>query len=195
MQFQTVRHERELDLTMASQTKTGITVLLTGFSAAGKSTIASALARKLEELPSDRKPILLDGDVVRKMQSAGLGFSKEDRNTHIRRVGALAAEHTAKGDFVICAVIAPYDDVRKEVRRMVEQEGRFVLVLVDTPLNVCEERDPKGLYAKARAGVIEHFTGVSDPYEVPTDFELAIDTTTTTPEQAAAKILEYLASN
>jgi sulfate adenylyltransferase len=110
-------------------------------------------------------------------------------------VGALAAEHTAKGDFVVCAVIAPYDDVRKEVRRMVEQEGRFLLVLVDTPLDICEKRDPKGLYAKARAGVIEHFTGVSDPYEVPTDAELAIDTAKTTPEQAASKILEYLASN
>jgi len=151
--------------------------------------------RKLEEQPGDRKPILLDGDVVRKMQSAGLGFSKDDRNTHIRRVGALAAEHTAKGDFVICAVIAPYDDVRKEVRQMVEQVGRFVLVLVDTPLNVCEKRDPKGLYAKARAGVIEHFTGVSDPYEVPTDAELAIDTTKTTPDEAAIKVLEYLTSN
>jgi len=180
---------------MPDPTKTGVTVLLTGFSAAGKSTIASALLRKLEEQPGDRKPILLDGDVVRKMQSAGLGFSKDDRNTHIRRVGALAAEHTAKGDFVICAVIAPYDDVRKEVRQMVEQVGRFVLVLVDTPLNVCEKRDPKGLYAKARAGVIEHFTGVSDPYEVPTDAELAIDTTKTTPDEAAIKVLEYLTSN
>jgi len=180
---------------MNEQKNTGVTVLLTGFSAAGKSTIAGALARLLEEPPFERKPFLLDGDVVRKMQSAGLGFSKEDRNTHIRRVGALAAERTAKGDFVICAVIAPYDDVRKEVRRMVEREGRFVLVLVDTPLTVCEERDPKGLYAKARSGAIEHFTGVSDPYEVPTDAELTIHTTNSSPEQAARKIIEYLASN
>jgi sulfate adenylyltransferase len=180
---------------MKDHTKTGVTVLLTGFSGAGKSTIASALVRALEEPPYQRKPFLLDGDVVRKMQSAGLGFSKDDRNTHIRRVGALAAERTAQGDFVVCAVIAPYDDVRKEVRRMVELEGRFLLVLVDTPLAICEQRDPKGLYAKARAGVIQHFTGVSDPYEVPTDFELAIDTGKTTPEQAASKILEYLASN
>ncbi len=180
---------------MADQNKTGVTVLLTGFSGAGKSTIASALVSLLESPLYDRKPFLLDGDVVRKMQSAGLGFSKEDRNTHIRRVGALAAERTAQGDFVVCAVIAPYDDVRKEVRRMVEQEGRFLLVLVDTPLDICEKRDPKGLYAKARAGVIEHFTGVSDPYEVPTDAELAIDTAKTTPERAASKILEYLASN
>jgi sulfate adenylyltransferase len=180
---------------MANERGLGVTVLLTGFSAAGKSTIAGALARMLEGPPFERKPFLLDGDVVRKLQSAGLGFSKEDRNTHIRRVGALAAEHTAKGEFVVCAVIAPYDDVRREVRRMVEHEGRFVLVLVDTPLTLCEERDPKGLYAKARAGVIEHFTGISDPYEVPTDAELTIDTRNTTPEQAAAKILEYLAAN
>jgi sulfate adenylyltransferase len=180
---------------MADQIKSGVTVMLTGYSGAGKSTIASALVQMLEQPPHQRKPFLLDGDVVRKMQSAGLGFSKEDRNTHIRRVGALAAEHTANGEFVVCAVIAPYDDVRKEVRRMVEQEGRFLLVLVDTPLAVCEIRDPKGLYAKARAGVIQHFTGVSDPYEVPTDAELAIDTTNTTPEKAAAKILEYLAAN
>ena len=179
---------------MANQTKTGDTVMLTGFSGAGKSTIASALVQLLESPAHERKPFLLDGDVVRKMQSVGLGFSKEDRNTHIRRVGALAAEHTANGEFVGCAVIAPYDDVRKEVRRMVESEGRFLLVLVDTPLAVCEKRDPKGLYAKARAGVIEHFTGVSDPYEVPTDAELAIDTTQTPPEEAARKILEYLAS-
>ena len=185
----------ELEPTMANQTRTGVTVLLTGFSGAGKSTIASALVQMLEGPPFERKPFLLDGDVVRKLQSAGLGFSKEDRNTHIRRVGALAAEHTAKGDFVVCAVIAPYDDVRKEVRSMVEREGRFVLVLVDTPLDVCEQRDPKGLYAKARAGVIQQFTGISDPYEVPTDAELAVDTTKTTPEQAAAKILEYLAAN
>jgi sulfate adenylyltransferase len=180
---------------MANETKTGVTVLLTGFSGAGKSTIASALVSLLEQPPYDRKPFLLDGDVVRKMQSAGLGFSKEDRNTHIHRVGALAAEHTALGEFVVCAVIAPYDEARKEVRRMVENEGRFLLVLVDTPLDVCEERDPKGLYAKARAGVIEHFTGVSDPYEVPIDAEMAIDTRKTTAEQAARKILEYLASN
>jgi sulfate adenylyltransferase len=174
---------------------TGVTVLLTGLSGAGKSTIANALVHMLEGPPYGRKPVLLDGDVVRRMQSAGLGFSKEDRNTHIRRVGALAAQHTAKGDFVVCAVIAPYDDVRKEVRHIVEAEGRFVLVLVDTPLEVCEERDPKGLYAKARAGVIQHFTGISDPYEVPTDAELTIDTTVTTPEQAAGNVLEYLASN
>ena len=179
---------------MANESKTGVTVLLTGFSGAGKSTIATALVSMLEAPPYERKPVLLDGDIVRRMQSAGLGFSKEDRNTHIRRVGALAAEHTAKGDFVVCAVIAPYDDVRKEVRRMVEGEGRFVLVLVDTPLEVCEKRDPKGLYAKARAGVIQHFTGISDPYEVPTDAELTIATTITTPEQAAGNILEYLAS-
>jgi sulfate adenylyltransferase len=174
--------------------KNGVTVLLTGLSGAGKSTIADALVQMLEAPPYERKPVLLDGDVLRRMQSAGLGFSKEDRNTHIRRVGALAAEHTAKGDFVVCAVIAPYDDLRKEVRRLVECEGRFLLVHVDTPLDVCERRDPKGLYAKARAGIIQHFTGISDPYEVPTDTELAIDTTVTTPEQAASKILAYLAS-
>lgn len=173
----------------------GITVLLTGLSGAGKSTIAGALIRQLESPPLERKPFLLDGDVVRRMQSAGLGFSKEDRNTHIRRVGALAAERTARGDFVVCAVIAPYDDVRKEVRSMVERHGRFVLVLVSTPLDVCEQRDPKGLYAKARSGLIQHFTGIDDPYEVPADAELVIDTRRTTAEEAAASILEYVAAN
>jgi sulfate adenylyltransferase len=184
----------ELRSTMADETKPGVTVLLTGFSGAGKSTIANALVRALEAPPYGRKPVLLDGDVVRRMQSAGLGFSKDDRNTHIRRVGALAAEHTAKGDFVVCAVIAPYDNVRKEVRGMVEAQGRFVLVLVSTPLDVCEKRDPKGLYAKARAGIIQHFTGISDPYEIPTDAELIIDTAITTPEEAAGNILQYLAA-
>lgn len=135
---------------------------------------------------------LLDGDQVRRQLSPDLGFSKADRDLHIRRIGSLASEITREGGIVVCAVIAPYDSVRKEVRRLVERSGRFVLVHVSTPLSICEQRDPKGLYAKARAGVIREFTGISDPYEIPGDADLTIDTAGITPEEATSKILQYL---
>jgi sulfate adenylyltransferase len=139
-----------------------------------------------------RPVTLLDGDIVRKHLSSELGFSKEHRDLNIRRIGFVASEITKHGGIAICAPIAPYDSVRKEVRAMVEQEGGFVLIHVATPLDTCEQRDRKGLYAKARAGVIQQFTGISDPYEDPRDADIAIDTTDLTPEEAAQAVILHL---
>jgi len=139
-----------------------------------------------------RPVTLLDGDIVRKHLSSELGFSKEHRDINIRRIGFVSSEITKNGGIAICAPIAPYDSVRKDVRHMVEGHGGFILVHVATPLTICEQRDRKGLYAKARAGLLPQFTGVSDPYETPTDADLAIDTTDVTPEEAVAMILRYL---
>jgi sulfate adenylyltransferase len=135
---------------------------------------------------------LLDGDLVRKHLSSELGFSKEHRDINIRRIGFVAAEITKNGGIAICAPIAPYDALRKEVRAMIADGGDFNLVYLDTPIEVCESRDRKGLYAKARAGLVPNFTGVSDPYEPPADAELNIDTSKVTPEQAAQQILTHL---
>ena len=141
------------------------------------------------------RPItLLDGDIVRTHLSSELGFSKEHRDINIRRIGFVASEITKNGGIAICAPIAPYDAVRQEVREMITPTGGFVLVHMATPLEVCEQRDRKGLYAKARAGIIKEFTGISDPYEVPEDAELAIDTTQKAPEEAAQEIILHLES-
>ncbi len=169
----------------------GVTVLFTGLSGSGKSTIANVLLVKLLEM-GGRAVTLLDGDVVRKHLSSELGFSKEHRDLNIARIGFVAAEITKNGGIAICAPIAPYAAVRREVRAMVERCGGFVLVHVDTPLEVCEARDRKGLYAKARAGLIKEFTGISDPYEAPDDADVVIDTTDTTPEEAAQAIILHL---
>lgn len=169
----------------------GVTVFFTGLSGSGKSTIASALLVKLLEI-GGRPVTLLDGDLVRKHLSSELGFSKEHRDLNIRRIGFVAAEITKNGGLAVCAPIAPYDATRREVRRMVEAGGGFVLVHVATPLEVCEARDRKGLYAKARAGVLKEFTGISDPYEEPTDADVVIDTTSITPEEAAQDVLLHL---
>lgn len=139
-----------------------------------------------------RPVTLLDGDLVRKHLSSELGFSKEHRDINIRRIGFVASEITKNGGIALCAPIAPYAAVRREVRGMVEPLGGFVLVHVSAPLDVCEQRDRKGLYAKARAGVIKQFTGISDPYEEPTDADLVIDTTALTPAEAAQGIILYL---
>src|SRR5947207_8618600 len=139
-----------------------------------------------------RPVTLLDGDVVRKHLSSELGFSKEHRDINIRRIGWVASEITKNGGIAICAPIAPDDSVGKDVRATVEAGGGFVLVHVSTPIDVCEERDRKGLYAKARAGIVKEFTGVSDPYEEPADAELSIDTLDVTPEEAAQEIVLYL---
>jgi sulfate adenylyltransferase len=168
----------------------GLAIFFTGLSGSGKSTVANVLQVKL--LERGRAVTMLDGDVVRQELSAGLGFSREDRDKNIRRIGYVAAEVTRHGGLAICAPIAPYDATRKDVRRGVEDCGGFVLVHVATELAVCESRDRKGLYAKARAGLLPEFTGISDPYEAPTDAELVIDTTTTTAEEAADRILAYL---
>ena len=169
----------------------GFTVFFTGLSGAGKSTIANVLLANLLEL-GDRPVTLLDGDLLRKHLSSELGFSKEHRDLHIRRIGFVASEITRHGGVAICAPIAPYDATRKEVRRMVEQAGGFLLVHVSTPLAVCEERDRKGLYARARAGLIDRFTGISDPYQEPGDADLVIETTELSPQQAAQAILDEL---
>ena len=151
--------------------------MFTGLSGSGKSTIARGVHDLIVER-ADRPVTLLDGDVVRRHLSKGLGFSREDRDTNILRIGFVAAEVARHGGIAVCAPIAPYARTRAAVRELVGAAGgRFVLVHVATPLEVCEARDRKGLYAQARAGQIEGFTGVSDPYEVPTDADLRLDTT------------------
>jgi sulfate adenylyltransferase len=148
---------------------------------------------KLMEL-GGRAVTLLDGDVVRKHLSSELGFSKEHRDLNIQRIGYVASEITKNGGIAICAPIAPYAATRGTVREMVEQYGGFLEIHVATPLEVCEQRDRKGLYAKARAGIIREFTGISDPYEAPESPEMAIDTTELTPDLAAHRILVKLES-
>ncbi len=171
----------------------GFTVFLTGLSGSGKSTIANVLRVKLLEI-GGRGVSLLDGDLVRANLSSELGFSKEHRDLNIRRIGFVASEITRGGGVAICAPIAPYDVVRREVREMVQTCGGFVLVHVATPLEVCEARDRKGMYAKARAGIIKEFTGISDPYEMPQDADVVIDTSALTPEDATREVLLYLQS-
>jgi sulfate adenylyltransferase len=181
----------ELRRTHPPRHEQGFTVFMTGLSGAGKSTIASALLVKFMEM-GGRPVTLLDGDIVRKNLSSELNFSKEHRDINIRRIGFVAAEITKNGGIAICAPIAPYDSVRKEVRETIEPGGGFVLVYIATPIETCEERDRKGLYAKARAGILKEFTGISDPYEEPADAEVVIDTTKLSPEEAAQEILLYL---
>jgi len=175
------------------QASQGFTVFFTGLSGAGKSTIANALVVRLHQI-GGRAVTLLDGDIVRKGLSSDLGFSKAHRDINIRRVGFVASEITMNRGIAVCALIAPYDNVRKEVRAMVGRVGSFVLVFLSTPIEVCEQRDRKGLYAKARAGLIPQFTGISDPYEPPDDADLVIDTTNTTPDAAVEEILSHLES-
>ena len=181
----------ELRRTHPPRAKQGFTVFFTGLSGSGKSTIANALLVKLLEM-GGRSVTMLDGDLVRKNLSSELGFSKEHRDLNIRRIGYVASEITKAGGIAICAPIAPYDNTRRHVRALVESNGGFVLVHVATPLEVCEGRDRKGLYAKARAGLIPEFTGISDPYEEPADAEVTIDTTAFSPEEAANQIFLYL---
>ena len=180
----------ELRSTHPPRSKQGFTVFFTGLSGSGKSTIANALLVKMLE-KGGRPVTLLDGDLVRKHLSSELGFSKEHRDINIRRIGYVASEITKNGGLAICAPIAPYDSIRKEVRQMIEPLGGFILVHVATSLDECEKRDRKGLYAKARAGILKQFTGISDPYEEPKDASLVLETKGT-PEDAADEVLAFL---
>jgi sulfate adenylyltransferase len=181
----------ELRRTSPPRERQGFTVFFTGLSGSGKSTIANVLLVKLLER-GGRNVTMLDGDLVRKNLSSELGFSKEHRDINIRRIGWVAAEIAKNGGIAVCAPIAPYDATRKAVRQMTEEQGGgFALVHVATSLEVCESRDRKGLYAKARAGELKEFTGISDPYEVPEDAELVIDTGVLSAEQAADEVLAW----
>ena len=181
----------ELRRTHPPRHRQGFTVFFTGLSGSGKSTIANALMVKLMEI-GGRHVSLLDGDIVRKNLSSELGFSKEHRDLNIRRIGYVASEITKHGGIAICAPIAPYAATRRIVRDVISPVGGFVEVHVATPLEVCEERDRKGLYAKARAGIIKEFTGISDPYEAPEHPEMVIDTTEISPDLAAHRVLVKL---
>ena len=165
----------------------GFTLWFTGLSGSGKSTLASYLTPILVE--RGKKVEVLDGDEVRENLSKGLGFSKEDRDTNIRRIGYVANLLSRNGVVSICAAISPYASVRDEIRALT---NTFVEVYVEAPLEVVEERDTKGLYKKARAGIIKNFTGISDPYEAPTEPEIAVHTGSESIEESANRILRFL---
>jgi sulfate adenylyltransferase len=167
----------------------GVCIWFTGLSASGKSSTADVLTRWIVE--QGRRVTVLDGDVVRTHLCKGLGFSKEDRDENIRRIGFVASEIVRHGGMVVCAAISPYRAIREEVRGLME-EGRFVEVYVSTPLDVCEQRDPKGLYVKARQGVLKGFTGIDDPYEPPVRPELTLDTVLHSEEENARRIIDHL---
>lgn len=170
----------------------GFTLFFTGLSGAGKSSIAKAFISYFQSIFTQRKITLLDGDIVRHQLSNELGYSKEDRDKHIHRMAYVASEITKHGGIAICAAIAPYAATRQAVRETVSQFGGFIEIYVATPISVCKERDVKGLYQKAEHGLIQHFTGVSDPYEVPVNPEITIDTTDTTINEAIQKMLAML---
>ncbi len=182
---------RELRRVRRPRSERGLVLFLTGLSGSGKSTIARDLADVLAER-SDRQVSLLDGDMVRQLLSAGLKFSRTDRDLNIARIGFVAAEVARHGGIAICAPIAPFAAARARVRQLVSDVGDFFLIYVATPIEVCEARDRKGLYAKARAGLIGEFTGVSDPYEEPADAELVIDTSTMSRADAVQAVLSML---
>jgi len=178
------RSQREQTTTM---TQSGVTVWFTGLSGAGKTTVSRAVADRLRE---DNYPIeILDGDIVRQNLTKGLGFSKEDRDENIRRIGFVAHLLTRNGVIVLVSAISPYRDIRQEVKQRI---GNFIEVYVNAPLEVCEERDVKGLYKRARAGEIKNFTGIDDPYEAPTNPEVECRTDLESPEDSVEKVLQKL---
>ncbi len=183
---------RELARARPPRRHRGLVLFFTGLSGSGKSTIARGVADALLET-GERSLTLLDGDVVRRELSAGLGFSREDRDRNIRRIGWVSAEAARHGGMAICCPIAPYAAARAEARSMATAAGAdFVLVYVATPIEVCEARDRKGLYARARAGQLTGMTGVDDPYEAPLDAQLVLDTSGEAPEDAVGRVLAYL---
>jgi sulfate adenylyltransferase len=185
---------RELARSRPPRRQRGLVVFFTGLSGSGKSTMARGVAESLLE-SGERTVTLLDGDVVRRHLTAGLGFSAEDRDTNVRRIGWVAAEVGRHGGLAVCSPIAPYASAREVARRYATEAGAgFLLIHVSTPLAECERRDRKGLYAKARAGKIKGMTGIDDPYETPTDADLVIDTTGVAPGEAAATVLQHLAT-
>jgi sulfate adenylyltransferase len=184
---------QELRRARPPRSERGLVIFLTGLSGSGKSTLARALRDALSER-GERTVSLLDGDLVRSLLSAGLTFSRADRDLNIARIGFVATEIARHGGIAICAPIAPYAQARQDVRRAAGEVGDFLLIHVATPAEVCEARDRKGLYAKARAGALPEFTGISDPYEVPDDADVTIDTTQLTPEEAAQQIILHLES-
>ena len=177
---------------MATSKHKGFTLWMTGLSGSGKSTITEVLIDTFEE--RDIPLEVLDGDVVREHLSKGLGFSKEDRDTNIGRIAFVADLLSRNGVPVITAAISPYRETRDSARALHEGKGEFVEVFVATSLEDCEERDTKGLYAKARSGEIKEFTGVSDPYEEPENPELRVETADKTPVESAQQIIDYLES-
>jgi adenylyl-sulfate kinase len=181
-----------LKIDMKKENHSGAVVFFTGLSGAGKSTIAQILSRLLSER-QDRSVSILDGDVVRQHLSNELGFSREDRNTNIRRIGFVAGEIAKHGGIALCATIAPYAESRDDNRILIERrQGTYLEVFVKTPLAVCEERDVKGHYKKVRAGVLNNFTGIDDPYEEPKSADLVIETTKMLPEEAAEEVYRML---
>ena len=184
----------ELRKIYPEKAKQGLTLFFTGLSGSGKTTLANALAIKLSELQS-KKISILDGDLVRPILSQELGFSKEHRSLNVRRVGFVANEITKHGGIAIVTLIAPYKEDRDYVRNLIKSSGNYIEIYLSTPLKVCQERDVKGLYQQAQAGIITNFTGISDPYEIPENPELTIDTSNIRISQALDIIINYLRYN
>jgi sulfate adenylyltransferase len=184
----------ELKKAFPPRNRQGFTVFFTGLSSSGKSTLANVLLVKLLEM-NERPVTLLDGDIVRKNLSSELGFSKEHRDLNVMRIGFVAKEITKNRGIAICAPIAPYEKIRGYNRNLISAHGGYIEIYVSTPLEVCEKRDRKGLYVKARKGIIKGFTGIDDPYEVPKNPEITLDTSKMSPEEAVHEILLYLENN
>ena len=171
--------------------KQGFTIFFTGLSGSGKSTIANGVLTKLLEL-GGRQVTLLDGDIVRTHLSSELGFSKEHRDINVKRIGFVASEITKNGGIAVCAPIAPFKNPRIENRKLIEQYGKYIQIYISTSLDECAKRDTKGLYAKALSGELKGFTGVNDPYEIPENPELTVDTENMTPEESVQKVMIFL---
>ena len=201
MQFETIGIQRRAQAAVAGEAerrdevaqliRDHQVIVLCGETGSGKSTIARVIFSKMLEI-GERPVSLLDGDIVRQNLSSELTFSKEHRDINVRRIGFVASEITKNRGIAICAPIAPYAATRREIRRSIEAHGGFIVVHVATPLEECEKRDRKGMYAKARAGLIKGYTGVDDPYEMSENCEVRIDTTNMTPDEASRQIILVL---